>query len=556
MKSIGKIMIFLMRGEKQAFAQGLALSFTVLVMGVALLALSGWFITAAAAAGMVGLGAVFNVFVPSALVRFLALGRTIARYGERLTTHDATLRALSRLRVQLLGGVLTSPYRQLERLRASVFLNRVTADVDALDGMALRLVLPALAGAGVIGVSAMVVGLLVHPSLAMVILVGYGIGPTAIFLVGQRQAKRPARRAEAGMQSLRSRVIDLIAVREDLIAFGQMRNTADSITKAVDYQSRGQAEVEQIERQTGFWLEVMGWLVVSACFGLGATLAQSGSITAAQAAIGVFAGLALSEAVSPVRRALSEIGRMRSAATRVSPLLAQTNPMQDADPPQTTKAALAATTLEATRGTGGASLFEPLSFSVSPGETVALTGRSGCGKSTVLLMAAGQIAPHCGDIAFGGTAPRDIAPDRLMQLVAMVPQRHALVAGTIAENLRLAAPTASDSELWSVLDAAQLGETVDAKGGLDLRLGFRGAGLSGGEARRLVIARALLRKPRLLLLDEPTEGLDAGLAIWVLNGIRGVLPDAAILMAAHRAEETAFADRLVPVRAPALQPAK
>src|SRR6056297_684160 len=117
MRALLKMIALLLAGETRAFARGLALSLVVLAMGVALLALSGWFITAAAAAGMVGLGAVFNVFIPSAMVRFLALGRTAARYGERLTTHDATLRALSNLRLRLLGGVLRAPYRQLERLR-------------------------------------------------------------------------------------------------------------------------------------------------------------------------------------------------------------------------------------------------------------------------------------------------------------------------------------------------------------------------------------------------------------------------------------------------------
>jgi ATP-binding cassette subfamily C protein CydC len=131
--------------------------------------------------------------------------------------------------------------------------------------------------------------------------------------------------------------------------------------------------------------------------------------------------------------------------------------------------------------------------------------------------------------------------------IAMVPQRHALVGGTTAENLRLAAPDASDEALWWALKQTRLADTIRAKGGLEAGLGFRGVGLSGGEARRLVLARALLCKPDLLLLDEPTEGLDAPLARSVLSGLRRALPDAAILMAAHRPEETEFADRVIPL---------
>lgn len=551
MRSLFKIMHILLAGETRAFAQGMALSLTVLIMGVALLALSGWFITAAAAAGMIGLGTLFNVFAPSAMVRFLALGRTAARYGERLTTHDATLRALSNLRVRLLSGVLISPYRQIERLRASVFLNRVTSDVDSLDGLALRLVLPGAAGLVVICLSALAVAVLVSPVIGGVIILGHAIGPTLVFFWGQHRADAPSRKSQAGMQSLRSRVIDLIAARDELIAFGQIPMAQKSVTKAAQFQSESQAEVERIERNTGFLLDLMGWTVVAMSLGIGASLAQAGDITAAQAAIAIFTALALSEAVAPVRRALSEIGKMRSAAKRISPLIG------DHSEPGTTSATsvcdgpLVLNTVTAARAGAATPLFAPVDLTLASGETVALTGRSGCGKSTLLLIAAGQIAPLGGDARFGGEDVFRIDRDQRANLIAMVPQRHALVAGTIAENLRLAAPEATDDALWAALEAMQLAKTIHAKGGLDARLGFRGTGLSGGEGRRLVLARAVLCKPKLLLLDEPTEGLDAPIAKRVLQGLRTALPGAAILMAAHRPEEVAFADRIVnlqPVR--------
>ena len=132
---------------KSIFA-GALLTVAVLLMGVALLGVSGWFITAAGIAGLAGSGVLFDVFRPSAGVRFLAIGRTAARYGERLVTHEATLRALAALRVDLLAGLMTRPLRGIERLRAGSALNRMVADVDALDGVLLRLALPL--GAGVL----------------------------------------------------------------------------------------------------------------------------------------------------------------------------------------------------------------------------------------------------------------------------------------------------------------------------------------------------------------------------------------------------------------------
>ncbi|BBU55963.1 ABC transporter ATP-binding protein [Mameliella alba] len=546
MKALFRITRLLLQGERRAFLRGFALAVTVLLMGVALLGLSGWFITAAAAAGLAGIGAVFNVFGPSAMVRFLALGRTAARYGERLATHDATLRALSRLRVRLLQGLLTSPYRALDRLRANAFLNRVTADIDALDGVALRLLLPGLAGMAVITLAALALWILVHPAVALMVGLGYAILPSLVFLVGQRLARRPSRRAEAAMQATRSRMIDLVTAREDLTVFGQLQAARAHVAEAISRHATAQDRLDGLERRMGLGLDLTGAGITALALGMGASLAQTGTITPAEAAIGIFVALALGETVAPVRRALTEIGRMIPAARRVAPALAAPPADRRRATPDTPILRLEQVTYR--RG-DGAPLFTPLDLLLGPGETLALTGPSGCGKSTLLLMAAGQLIPNSGRVIYGGHPVTDLPDETLHQHIAMVPQRHALIAGTVAENLRLAAPEATEDALWQALQAVHLDRTLADRAGLETRLGFRGAGLSGGEARRLVLARALLRRPALLLLDEPTEGLDSATAHAVLTGLRGALPRTAILMAAHRLEETDQADRLVPLTA-------
>ncbi|KUF09401.1 amino acid ABC transporter ATP-binding/permease protein [Pseudoponticoccus marisrubri] len=547
MTALLRLVLILARAEQRALWRGLALSVTVLAMGVALLGLSGWFITAAAAAGMAGLGILFNVFAPSAMVRLLALGRTAARYGERVLTHDATLRALSGLRIRLLQGLLHSPYRQLERMRANAFLNRVTADTDALDGALLRLILPALAGWTVILCSGALLWPLVHPWIALAVAGGYLILPTATFALGQRVARHPARRAEAALQAARSRLIDLVAGRDDLAMHGQLRQSAAQVETAFARHAAARARLDGIERVTGALLDMTGAGLTVLALGLGIALVQQGAITAPQAAIGVFVALALGETVAPVRRALSEIGRMTQAARRILPALDTPAEASGGQPPEGT---LVFDAVTFARPEADRPVFAPLSLRVAPGETVVLEGPSGSGKSTALLLAAGALTPSTGTVRIGGQDPAALPLTARTGSIAVVPQRHALIAGTVAENLRLAAPEASEDRLWQVLETVQLADTLRARDGLETRLGFRGTGLSGGEARRLVLARALLRQPRLLLLDEPTEGLDAETARAVMSGLRAACPGAAILLAAHRTEERACADRHVRVTRP------
>lgn len=545
MRALLGIVALVLRTERRTLLRGFALAVTVLAMGAALLGLSGWFIVAAAASGLAGTGALFNVFGPSSMVRFLALGRTAARYGERLLTHDATLRALSGLRVRLLRGFLAQPWRVLERLRANAVLNRVTADVDALDGVLLRLVIPAVAGGLVLLGAGALLAWLVHPWVGLWVSGGWLLAPTAAFALGQRRARAPARRVEAAGQAMRARTVDLIAAREDLLTYGQLDRQTASVAQATAREADARRALERVERRAGFALDLIGTVVVGGALAIGGGLAQQGAITPAQAALGVLAALALAEATMPVRRALAEVGRMAQAARRILPALDPAfdtvetptdgprqdptqDPTQDPIQPPPPKAPLRLDAVTTGR-------FAPVTLEVRAGETVALTGPSGRGKSTVLLIAAGVLAPAQGRVTLGGQTPATETDWR--RAVVMVPQRHALIAGTLRENLALAGAEADDDALHAALEAVQLTEVVKAKGGLDATLGFRGAGLSGGESRRLALARAILTRPRVLLLDEPTEGLDHETAAKVMTGLRNALPETAMLVAAHRSED-------------------
>lgn len=552
MTALWAIFRLILRDQHTGILRGIALSLIVLVMGVALLGLSGWFITAAAAAGLAGAGAVFDVFRPSAMVRFLALGRAAARYGERMLTHDATLRALETLRLRVLAAHLSAPYATMIRVRGAQVLNRLTADIDALDGVPLRLVLPVLAGISTQLLALVALWVLVAPAVAFWVVGGYVLGAALTFGWMARTTVPLSRRAEAAAQAFRTRLIDLIRARRDLAVYGRLMAQKDAVLAADDRRRSLRRLLDRAERRAGTALGVVGTFVAAGALGIGLMLVQVGQVQPAFAALGFFAALALAETLAPLRRAVSDLGRMADAARRVRRDLAEptsasppvVKPHAEAVLPVAEAVDLRVADLTLVRADTNIPVVVGLSFTVGRGETVAITGASGAGKSTLLLAIAGLHPVAAGHIALGGRAVADWPEADLRDLLTLLPQRSTLMTGTVAGALRLASPV-GDVRLWQVLEAVQLDQVIRNKGGLSARIGPRGEGLSGGEARRLTLARTLLRNPEVLLLDEPTEGLDEATALAVLQGVRRLLPEVTILIAAHRQVETDFADRVL-----------
>ncbi|TDX30635.1 amino acid ABC transporter ATP-binding/permease protein [Rhodovulum visakhapatnamense] len=551
MRDILQILRLTWRAQRGPLIRGTALAVIVVAMGVALLGLAGWFITAAAAAGLAGIGIAFNVFQPSASVRFLALGRTAARYGERLLTHDATLKALTDIRVALLRGVLALPFQTLSRLRGAETMNRLVADVDALDGVVLRLFIPAVTGVTLYVAAFPLLWWLTDVTLALWILASFTLGCGMVLVWAGRHALAPSRRAEKALQAFRIRLIDLLRARDDLVVYGRLPEQTEAVQLAEARMRENLGAIDRLERRAGLALSLTTTLATGTALALGGVLVARGAITPAQAALGFFVALALSETVQPLRRGLADLGRMLDAARRVTRLLpdeaAAGVPARPAyaSAPEAASPALEMTDIAYRHPGAEAPVLQGFSLTLAPGACVALTGASGSGKSTVLALAAGLIQPEAGTIRLAGRPIDELSETRLRAEMAYLPQRSMLLGQSFFDMLALADPDLDEREALDLLEAVALSATVAARGGLHAALKENGAGLSGGEQRRLALARALLRRPRLLLLDEPTEGLDRPTATRVLGAIREILPETAILTASHRKAERDWADRLI-----------
>lgn len=539
MKPLTPIMVLFWQERRSALLGGAAMMAMTLLAGIALLGLSGWFITATALAGLSGAALAFDVFIPGASIRLLALVRTGARYGERLVTHDATLRVLAGLRERLFRGHATAEGAEALQRRPARLLFRLTSEVDALDSLYLRVLAP-LAAAMLVSLAVLVGLWLAAPALSWPLLVLLPLAGGLLPWWIARAALRPGRRRAAAIEALRARAIDAAQGQIDLLMAGQTEARSASIMAADARLASAEDALNRLETRGAALLFLAGQAALVGTLLVAAALAEQGTVSAPIAALAVLAAMAVLEAFAPLRRGALELGRALLAARRLAPRLNKEE-AAPAPPLPVAPAGLALHLHDLRLRYPGArrAVLDGFSLDVGTSECVALVGESGAGKSTLLSLLSGEIEADGGHASLAAGQPRTV----------WMSQRTELFQDSLRGNLLLAAPRATDAELLQALEAAGLGPVLAAlPGGLDTRLGEGGFGLSSGQARRLMLARALLRPAPLWLLDEPTEGLDRNTALALLGRLRPRLAGHGTLVVTHLRREAELADRLVLLR--------
>lgn len=511
---------------------GAVISLAALASGVALATASGTVIAAALLGG---------ALTAPLWLRALAPARVVLRYAERLFTHDAMFRALADLRVWFFRGLAGRAAGGLGYRHSGDVLARLVGDVETLDGLYLRILLP-LAGAVMLLPVLLVVLWRLGPGMAIGLVLLFVASAFAMPAWAARLARGGGRRvAEAG-SAMRVAAVDAISGIREVRAFGLEGRMLASV------QAREAALFSAQHRQSlGLaWAGAAALLCGQAAVGL--LLLNAGTSAGVLAVAALFLVVAAFEAVSGLPRAGWLAGQAEVAAARVieaaeSPSNVGAMPMSPAAMPSGS-----ALRFEAVRFRWQADrpwIFDGLTLDIPQGFRVALLGPSGTGKSTLAALALHLAAPQSGRVLLGGVDIANLAAADLRRRVGMLNQATHLFSDTIRANLLLADPIADDAALWAALDAARMGEMVRGlPERLDTWVGEAGLGFSGGQGRRLALARALLSPASVLILDEPCAGLDADTEREFLSTLNEVAGNRTIILIAHRLTGVERLDRV------------
>jgi len=512
---------------------------------IGLIAVSGWFIAAMAAAGLAG--AAIDYYTPAALIRALAILRSGGRYIDRLIGHEATFRLIGALRSHIFALLEPLAPGALADLRSGDVTERLRGDIERLEYFFLRMVAPLLVawlvGACLVAALAQWSGGLALAAAAIFLLAG--VAAPALAAVWGRA---PARALAQHSAALRTSLSDDLKGLAPLLATGaDSRHFAALERKMADLLA-AESKVARIGALGQACVGATGELAALAILALGVPLLRDGDLENPDLAMAVLAALAALEVFAPLAGAFGGLFGALASADRVfalidrAPVVAE--PAKPSPPPQNFAISFRAVSLYYPGATRPA--LTGIDLDIGEGARVAFVGASGAGKSSLADLLVRFRDPSRGEIRLGGVALRTLSSRVIRSRIVMVRQTPHLFAATVAENLRLARRNAPDDELWAVLACVGLDGLFRARPlGLETPVGVAGEKLSGGQAKRLGLARALLSDAPILFLDEPTEGLDPESAQKVLTAFLARAKGRTLLVATHRPADMAAMDEVI-----------
>ncbi|WIY00437.1 thiol reductant ABC exporter subunit CydD [Amycolatopsis mongoliensis] len=497
--------------------------------GVALTATSSWLIASAALHPPV-----LSLMVAIVAVRTFGLAKGILRYVERLLSHDVALRALTELRVRVWDRLVRIGPARTARLRRGDLLHRLVSDVDSQQDVLVRGLVPGISTFAVLAGTAVTLGVIL-PGAGFAAAAGLFAAGVLAPLVAALTARRAQRDTARLRTDLTAGTVELLQASADLIAYDAAFRRHSRL-RELDTHLTTLARRSAVRRGLGSGIATLGVGLTSlSCLALGILAVHAGTIPGPALAVLALTPLATAELVAGLPEAAQRLLGAGHSARRLAELAAV--PAARTEPAATAPAAahLAAERLAVRWPDAREDAVRGVDLSIGPGRRLALTGRSGAGKSTVIAALMRYLDPSSGRVLLDATDTLTFDGDSVREQIAWCgPDTH-LFDSTLRENLRLARPAASDDELRSALGLAQLGGWLDRlPDGLDTPLGAHGTPVSGGERQRIGVARALLSDRPILLLDEPTAHLDAPTAAALAADVLTATEGRSTLVVTHR----------------------
>ncbi|MCC9740431.1 thiol reductant ABC exporter subunit CydD [Streptomyces sp. MNU89] len=498
------------RARRGRFVLALVLGSLALGSAVGLMGVSGWLISRASEQPPI-----LYLMVAVTATRAFGIGRAVFRYAERLVAHDAVFRMLADLRVAVFQRLERLAPAGLRTTRRGDLLSRLVADVDSLQDYFLRRLLPVgvalLVSAGSVGFTTWLL-----PEAGAVLALGLLAAGAGVPLLSGAVSRRAERRLAPARGVLATRVVDLLSGTAELTVAGALRSRTEEARRA-DAELTGLAGRSAAAAGAGAGLSALVCgLTVTGTAWAGVQAVHEGRLAGVALAVVVLLPLAAFEAVTDLPLAVLHQQRARRAAGRIREVLAAPEPVREpAEPavPPATPFPLAVRNLTARYAGQRLPALDGLDLDLVRGRRIAVVGPSGSGKTTLAQVLLRFLDPESGRYTLAGTDATALDGDAVRRLVGLCAQDAHLFDSSLRENLRLARPSAGEPELRAALARARLLGWVDGlPEGLDTMVGEHGARMSGGQRRRLALARALLADFPVLVLDEPAEHLDLATA--------------------------------------------
>lgn len=494
-----------MNAAPMEFTLAIALGVLASASAIALLGTSAWLISRAAE-----LPPVLTLSVAAVMVRAFALGRAIFRYLERIVGHDAAFRGLTRLRLRVYRSLEAITPIGLQRYTRGEMLARLGADVDGATDLPLRVILP-WAQAVIVAAGTVAFLFVMLPSIGavvgIIVLIALIITPWAI----GRGTAHSERRIAPAKAHLAAGILDGLTGAAELDAFGANdRAYAELTARDAVVTSLGKREAVATGISGGIGVALQGAAVIAALV-IAIPAVRAGTLPPVMLAVAALLPIALFDVLITLPTAAIAYHRLREIAARLAEIDAEVDvdASTGARAPEFTEL-----TLHDVRAawTPGTDVLHGIDLSMSSGQRIAIVGPSGSGKSTIAAVLMGFL-PVRGEVDLSGMPLQDIDPDSLHERIGLLTQQAHIFDTTVAANLRLGDRDADDTRLMAALDRVHLGEWVRALPlGLETELGAFGMRMSGGQRQRLALARLLLARRALVILDEPTEHLDSDTA--------------------------------------------